>query len=170
MNGPTTNKRSIETNVLVDDGNVIVLGGLLSDEYSGSTEKLPLLGDVPVIGNLFKNEVRSRRKNNLMVFLRPIVIRDQISGDAVTADRYDSMRALQQVTQPTTGNPLLRGVNDAVVLPPLPDLRQADPSRRIEGTRLIPPPLPPVSIPLQSGPLRGALPPTADPASSRELP
>ncbi|MET0210064.1 MAG: type II secretion system secretin GspD [Burkholderiaceae bacterium] len=170
VNGPTTNKRSIETNVLVDDGNVIVLGGLLSDEYSGSTEKLPLLGDVPVIGNLFKNEVRSRRKNNLMVFLRPIVIRDQISGDAVTADRYDSMRALQQVTQPTTGNPLLRGVNDAVVLPPLPDLRQADPSRRIEGTRLIPPPLPPVSIPLQSGPLRGALPPTADPASSRELP
>jgi len=170
VNGPTTNKRSIETNVLVDDGNIIVLGGLLSDEYSGSNEKIPLLGDVPVVGNLFKNEVRNRRKNNLMVFLRPVVIRDAISGDAVTADRYDSMRALQQNSQPTTDNPMLNGVRDSVILPPLPAIQQADPSRRVEGTRLIPPPLPPYNAPLQSGPMKGALPPTADPQSSRELP
>jgi len=170
VNGPTTNKRSIETNVLVDDGNIIVLGGLLSDEYSGTNEKIPLLGDVPVVGNLFKNEVRNRRKNNLMVFLRPVVIRDAISGDAVTADRYDSMRALQQSSQPTTDNPMLNGVRDSVILPPLPQIQQADPSRRIEGTRLIPPPLPPGNTPLQMGPMKGALPPTADPQSARELP
>ncbi len=78
VNGPTTSKRSIESNVLVDDGNIIVLGGLLSDEYSTSEEKVPGLGDVPVLGNLFKSEVRSRRKTNLMVFLRPTIVRDQL--------------------------------------------------------------------------------------------
>ncbi len=170
INGPTTTKRSIESNVLVDDGNVIVLGGLLSDEYSNSTEKVPGLGDVPVLGNLFKSEVRSRKKTNLMVFLRPTVVRDQLSGDAITADRYDSLRALQQSVQPSTDNPMLNGVRESVVLPPLTDIRQGDPSRRIEGTRLIPPPMPPQAFPLPPGPLKGALPPTADPSSQRELP
>ncbi|OUL98636.1 type II secretion system secretin GspD [Variovorax sp. JS1663] len=171
VNGPTTTKRSIESNVLVDDGNIIVLGGLLSDEYSNSTEKVPGLGDVPVLGNLFKSEVRSRRKTNLMVFLRPTVVRDQLSGDAITADRYDALRALQQNTQqPSTDNPMLNAVRDSVILPPLPEVRQGDPSRRIEGTRLIPPPMPPQHVPLPAGPLKGALPPTADPSSGRELP
>ncbi|GAA4329562.1 type II secretion system secretin GspD [Variovorax defluvii] len=170
INGPTTTKRSIESNVLVDDGNVIVLGGLLADEYSNSTEKVPGLGDVPVLGNLFKSEVRSRKKTNLMVFLRPTVVRDQLSGDAITADRYDALRALQQTTQPATDNPMLNAVRDSVILPPLPEVKQGDPSRRIEGTRLIPPPMPPQHMPLPAGPLRGALPPTADPATGRELP
>ena len=169
-NGPTTSKRSIESNVLVDDGNIIVLGGLLSDEYSSNNEKIPLLGDVPVFGNLFRNEVRSRRKTNLMVFLRPVVIRDALSGDAITADRYDALRALQQNVQPRQDNPMLRGVTESAILPPLPEIKQGDPSRRIEGTRLIPPPLPPSHAPLSSGPLKGALPPTADPQSARELP
>ncbi|KWT97351.1 General secretion pathway protein D [Variovorax sp. WDL1] len=171
INGPTTTKRSIESNVLVDDGNIIVLGGLLSDEYSNSQEKVPGLGDVPVLGNLFKSEVRSRRKTNLMVFLRPTVVRDQLSGDAITADRYDALRALQQTQQPSTDNPMLNAVRDSVILPPLPAVRQGDPSRRIEGTQLIPPPLPPQHAPLPpGGPLRGALPPTADPSTARELP
>ncbi|MDR6539161.1 type II secretion system secretin GspD [Variovorax soli] len=171
VNGPTTTKRSIESNVLVDDGNIIVLGGLLSDEYSNSQEKVPGLGDVPVLGNLFKSEVRSRRKTNLMVFLRPSVVRDQLSSDALTADRYDALRALQQTTQqPSTDNPMLNAVRDSAILPPLQDIKQGDPSRRIEGTQLIPPPLPPQHVPLPGGPLRGALPPTADPSTSRELP
>ena len=171
LNGPTTTKRSIESNVLVDDGNIIVLGGLLSDEYSNSQEKVPGLGDVPVLGNLFKSEVRSRKKTNLMVFLRPTVVRDQLSGDAITADRYDALRALQQTTQqPSTDNPMLNAVRDSVILPPLTDVKQGDPSRRIEGTQLIPPPMPPQHVPLPPGPLKGALPPTADPASGRELP
>jgi general secretion pathway protein D len=169
-NGPTTSKRSIESNVLVDDGNIIVLGGLLSDEYSTSEEKVPGLGDVPVLGNLFKSEVRSRRKTNLMVFLRPTIVRDQLSGDTITADRYDALRAMQQGAQPSTDNPMLNAVRDAPVLPPLPETMRGDPSRRIEGTRLIPPPLPPQHAPLPPGPLKGALPPTADPSSTRELP
>lgn len=171
VNGPTTTKRSIESNVLVDDGNIIVLGGLLSDEYSNSQEKVPGLGDVPVLGNLFKSEVRSRRKTNLMVFLRPSVVRDQLSSDALTADRYDALRALQQTTQqPSTDNPMLNAVRDSAILPPLPAVRQGDPSRRIEGTQLIPPPLPPQHVPLPPGALKGAPPPTADPSTARELP
>ena len=173
-NGPTTSKRSIESNVLVDDGSIIVIGGLLQDEYSRSTEKVPGLGDVPIFGNLFKSEVRSRKKTNLMVFLRPVVVRDNSGSETLAYDRYDSMRAMQQSTQPDS-NVMLRGVSEAAVLPPLPPLLpfpppRTDSDRRIEGTRLIPPPLPLVSPVTSPVPLRGALPPTADPVSSRELP
>ncbi|VWX58137.1 General secretion pathway protein D [Burkholderiales bacterium 8X] len=166
VNGPTTNKRSIESNVLVDDGNIIVLGGLLQDEYANSTEKVPLAGDIPVLGNLFRSETRSRRKTNLMVFLRPVVIRDAGTSDQLAYDRYDSIRSLQQSAQPDR-NLLLRGVEESAVLPPLPP-RSAD--RRIEGTRLVPPPLVPADIRMNSGPLKGAPTPTADPATARELP
>lgn len=73
--GLITNKRSIQTNVLVEDGGIVILGGLLQDEFSGNKEQVPVLGDIPLIGNLFKTESRSR-KTNLMVFLRPVVVRD----------------------------------------------------------------------------------------------
>ena len=166
INGPTTNKRSIESNVLVDDGNIIVLGGLLQDEYSNSVEKVPLAGDIPILGNLFKSETRSRRKTNLMVFLRPVVVRDTGTSDQLAYDRYDSIRSLQQSAQPSE-NLMLRGVSESAVLPPLPP---ANKDRRIEGTRLVPPPLMPADVKLGTSPLRGALPPTTDPATRRELP
>ena len=122
-NGPTTNKRSIESNVLVADGSIVVLGGLLQDEYSGNQEKVPGLGDLPVLGNLFKSETRSRKKTNLMVFLRPVVVRDAIATDALSLDRYELMRNSQQQSQPetSTGVP----VNASVVLPPAPALTPA---------------------------------------------
>ncbi len=166
-NGPTTNKRSIESNVLVEDGSIVMLGGLLQDDYTGGTEKVPLLGDVPILGNLFKSEVRSRKKTNLMVFLRPVVMRDGQSASAFAVDRYDAIRTMQQTTQPEHSY-VLRGVTESAVLPPLVTDDGGD--RRIEGTRLIPPPLAPASSQLGSSPLRGALPPTADPTSRRELP
>jgi general secretion pathway protein D len=173
LNGPTTNKRSIESNVLVEDGSVVLLGGLLQDDYSSSTEKIPLAGDIPILGNLFKSETRSRNKSNLMVFIRPVVMRDGATTDAFSADRYDMMRQLQQATQPQSTLPL-NSVRDSAVLPPLPEPTPTPgvPSdRRIEGTRLVPPPLMPSSnYRLGNGPLKGALPPTADPASARELP
>lgn len=99
-NGPTTNKRTIESNVLVDDGSVVVLGGLLQDEYAGSTEKVPGLGDIPFLGALFRSETRSRKKTNLMVFLRPVVIRDASASDRLSNDRYEQMRAIQAQSQP----------------------------------------------------------------------
>jgi len=114
-NGPTTNKRTIESNVLVDDGSVVVLGGLLEDRYGGNQEKIPGVGDVPVLGNLFKSEARRRTKSNLMVFLRPVVIRDTSASDAVSIDRYDLMRTKQQNTQPA--NSVIVPVNQAPIMP-----------------------------------------------------
>lgn len=115
--GPTTNKRSIESSVLVDDGNIVVLGGLLSDEYGGNEDKVPLLGDLPVLGNLFKSERRNRKKTNLMVFLRPVVIRDIRQSDSLAQDRYELMRAAQIQQQPKPSNVL--DINEAPALPEL---------------------------------------------------
>ncbi len=116
-NGPTTNKRSIDTNVLVADGSIVVLGGLLSDEYSGNQEKVPGLGDIPIFGNLFKAESRSRKKTNLMVFLRPVVVRDASASDSLSVDRYDLMRSTQQASQPEPS--VMVPVNEAPVMPEL---------------------------------------------------
>ena len=116
-NGPTTNKRSIDTNVLVADGSIVVLGGLLSDEYSGNQEKVPGLGDIPIFGNLFKAESRSRKKTNLMVFLRPVVVRDASASDSLSVDRYDLMRSTQQAAQPEPS--VMVPVNEAPVMPEL---------------------------------------------------
>ena len=118
-NGPTTSKRSFESNVVVDDGSIIVIGGLLEDSYSQGEDKVPVMGDIPVLGNLFKSESRSRRKTNLMVFLRPIVVRDNATSDALMVDRYEAIRALQQVTQPPA-SAVMNSVSGAPVLPPLP--------------------------------------------------
>jgi general secretion pathway protein D len=116
--GLITNKRSIESNVLVDDGSIIVLGGLLSDEYSGGSSQVPLFGDIPVLGWLFKSESRSRTKKNLMVFLRPVVVRDAAASDALSNNRYQQMMGLQQNAQPGF-NPII-GSGSAPVLPPAP--------------------------------------------------
>ncbi|MBK5205237.1 MAG: type II secretion system secretin GspD [Polaromonas sp.] len=114
--GLITNKRSIESTVLVDDGAIVVLGGLLQDEYAGNQDKIPGVGDVPFFGNLFKHENRSRKKTNLMVFLRPVVVRDAQVSDALSLDRYDLMRAAQKDAQPIPSN--LVPINDAPVMPP----------------------------------------------------
>ena len=173
-NGPTTNKRSLESSVLVEDGGLVMLGGLLSDNYGNKIEKVPLAGDIPVVGNLFKNETRSREKNNLMMFLRPVVMRDAASTEAFAFDRYDQIRALQVQAQPDTGNPMLNKVDAAPILPDTPLTRAPrapSGSLREEGTQLIPPPIPaPDNRKLPASPLRGALPPTADPATQREMP
>ena len=113
--GLITNKRSIESNVLVGDGNIVVLGGLLSDEYAGNEEKVPGLGDIPFFGNLFKGASRSRKKTNLMVFLRPVVLRDEASSNAFSLDRYEQMRAGQQQAQPEPSASV--PINEAPVLP-----------------------------------------------------
>jgi general secretion pathway protein D len=117
-NGPTTNKRTIESNVLVEDGAVVVLGGLLQDEYSGNQEKVPGLGDLSFFGNLFKSETRARKKTNLMVFLRPVVVRDAAATERLSLDRYDVMRSGLKEAQPVPSAVL--PINDAVQLPALP--------------------------------------------------
>jgi general secretion pathway protein D len=98
--GPITNKRSLESNVLVDDGQIVVLGGLLQDSLSNGEDKVPLLGDIPMVGNLFRYETRKRSKTNLMVFLRPTVIRDAGAVRGLTNDRYDYVIGEQKKTAP----------------------------------------------------------------------
>ena len=98
--GLITNKRSIESNVLVEDGNIVVLGGLLQDEFSSNADRVPGLSDIPILGHLFRSEGRKRNKSNLMVFLRPLVVRDATTTQSLSVDRYDLMRTLQQGTQP----------------------------------------------------------------------
>src|SRR5690606_13700659 len=106
----------IESTVLVNDGAIVVLGGLLQDEYAQNQDKVPGLGDVPVFGNLFRSESRSRRKTNLMVFLRPVVLRDERDTANFTLDRYETMRTLQREVQPQPSNVLK--INETPVLGP----------------------------------------------------
>ena len=142
-NGPTTNKRLIETNVVVEDGAIIVLGGLLTDEYSGGQEKVPLLGDIPLFGNLFKGESRSRKKSNLMVFLRPVVVRDASSTETLSQDRYDFMRNAQQLGQPIPN--VMVPINQGPVLPALPESKR-------ESIVPTPVPAPMPAVPAQPAP------------------
>ena len=87
--GVITNKRAVETTVLVDDGQIVVIGGLIQDTVKDGIEKVPVLGDIPVFGALFQYKTRSRTKTNLMVFLRPTVLRDAQRADSITGSRYD---------------------------------------------------------------------------------
>ena len=91
-----TNTRSIKTSVQVDNGAIVVLGGLIGDDARANQDKIPLLGDLPVLGNLFKNSRRSAVKTNLMVFLRPQIVRDRASAVALSQTRYNDIRAKQQ--------------------------------------------------------------------------
>jgi len=127
--GLTTDKSAIETTVVVDDGQIMVLGGLLKDEYGGSLNQVPFLGDLPIIGPLFRTDSRTRTKTNLMVFLRPIVIRSQEDSNALTMDRYDLIRAQQS----TVGQPrqsVVMPINGAPVIPPLPAPEPGSPLSR----------------------------------------
>lgn len=116
--GLITRKRAIDTNVLVDDGQIIVLGGLIEDTWGDGVEKVPGLGDIPLVGNLFKYQTRNRVKNNLMVFLRPIVVRSNEQSVNLAADRYDFIRGRQIDAQPDphlllpSGGPLLPSQQD----------------------------------------------------------
>ena len=112
-------KRAIETNVLVEDGGIIVLGGLLSDDFRDERNQVPGLGNVPFLGGLFRNENRSRNKTNLMVFLRPVVLRNAEDTQSFSTSRYQEMIGLQQQAQPRP-NPLLDSVNGAPVMAPAP--------------------------------------------------
>ena len=116
--GLITDKSSIETTVLVDDGSTLVLGGLMKDEYTDNNSSVPLLADIPLIGHLFRSTTRSHTKSNLMVFLRPTVIRDQLTSDRITLNRYDAIRAMQSTVQPQ-GREWLLPVDGVTPLPSL---------------------------------------------------
>jgi general secretion pathway protein D len=87
-----TNRRSIQTTVLADDGQTIVLGGLISDDRTRSTSKVPVLGDIPVLGNLFKSRVETKNRQTLFVFLKPTILRKTADVSAAAAAKFDRVR------------------------------------------------------------------------------
>jgi general secretion pathway protein D len=115
--GPEFTKRSIQSTVLADNGEIIVLGGLMQDNYQVSNSKVPLLGDIPWIGQLFRSEQKSRNKTNLMVFLRPVIINDRDTAQAITSNRYDYVQGVQGAYK--SDNNLIKDKDDPVV-PPMP--------------------------------------------------
>ena len=115
--GPSTDKRQIESNVVVDDGGILVLGGLIQDRFTENKSKVPLLGDIPGIGALFRSESRTKERTNLMVFIRPKVLRDAASADQLSVDRYEMIRGQQATQQPAPS--VVMPINSAPVLPPL---------------------------------------------------
>jgi general secretion pathway protein D len=119
--GLITSKRSLETNVLVNDGQIIVLGGLIDDNMQDGVEKVPGLGDIPIIGGLFQYKKRSHVKTNLMVFLRPIIIRNNEQNVSLAGDRYDYIRNAEINGQPE--RTIILPNMDAPQLPPLQDGR-----------------------------------------------
>ena len=94
--GIITNRRAIDSNVLVDDGQIVVLGGLIEDSVEGGISKVPLLGDIPGLGRLFRYDNRKRVKTNLLIFLRPVVLRSADQAWDVTANRYDYINQRSQ--------------------------------------------------------------------------
>jgi general secretion pathway protein D len=119
--GIILNKRSLESQVLVDDGQIIVLGGLISDDVQTGKQAVPVLGQIPVLGNLFRYDSRRREKINLMIFLRPVVLRDANQAATLTGDRYDAIRGMQMQIQAPDRVPLpqMRGPQLPEQLPPL---------------------------------------------------
>jgi len=177
--GPTTNKRSIESNVVVEDGQILVLGGLIEDRYIDDTSKVPLLGDIPYIGALFRSQSRSKSRTNLMVFLRPSVMRDAESTNRLSADRYDMIRSFQRDMQPNKN--IFLPVTETPIVPPLNRLENSNTpiaapqtSPGTESGRLIPPPRPsatpdltlpppPIIVPAPTAPMPITAPPAAAP-------
>ncbi len=128
-----TNKRSLETTVVVDDGNTVVLGGLIEDSLSDNTQAVPLLGRIPLLGWLFKSNEKKKTKTNLMVFLRPIIVRGAEDSYGFTRNRYEHIRAIEKSVSKTP-SPLLEGFKPIVPAPaPEKPSKEEIPSDKIFG-------------------------------------
>jgi len=90
-----TNKREIETTVLADNGQILVLGGLISEDIQESVNKVPLLGDIPLLGRLFRSSAKSIQRRNLMIFLRPTILRDSLTTKDLSEEKYNLIKAQQ---------------------------------------------------------------------------
>ena len=134
--GPTLNTRNIKTKVLVENGQILVLGGLIDENLNETAQKVPLLGDVPLLGNLFRYRSTDRLKRNLMVFLHPVILRDPVQSTLYTSYKYSYSRD-QQLAAREKGNDYLLPDVQSPALKPQEDVKR-------QGTILnIPPPTPP---------------------------
>jgi len=140
--GPTTNKRSIKTKVLVENGQVLVLGGLIDENLNENAQKVPLLGDIPLLGNLFRYRGTTKLKRNLMVFLHPIILRDATQGTLYTNDKYSYIRDQQLAAREKTDY-LLPNVQPPVLKPP-PDVKAQGTILNVQPEVRVEPAPPPV--------------------------
>ena len=120
------NKREINTTVTVDDGQIIALGGLIDENERRAIEKVPLLGDIPFLGNLFRSRSRDRTKTNLMVFIRPTIIRNAEGAAKLTGDRYQYVRA-EQARREATADPSIDALVRDYLKAPIPGAPAAPP-------------------------------------------
>lgn len=120
-----TNQRTIDTTVIVEDGDILVLGGLIEDTLRESDQRVPILGSIPILGNLFRSRSTDKVKTNLMVFIRPRILRDSSQAGYETESKYNYIRELQQSERPRFGSevPLLPGA-ERPTLPPFEELQQ----------------------------------------------
>jgi general secretion pathway protein D len=114
----STNKRSIKTTVLIEDGGIIVLGGLMSDTVNETEDRVPVLGAIPLLGNLFKSRSGSRQKKNLLVFIRPKILRDADATESVSETQYNETREGQKALH--KGKIMLLPGEKQPVVPPIP--------------------------------------------------
>ena len=135
-NGPITNTRSMESVIQVDDGGIIALGGLVEDSYASGEEKVPFLGDLPIAGALFRYDTRRRTKTNLVIFLRPVILRDADGYGRITNARYDYVIGQQRKLR--GDDELLRGEPEPPELPPLGTPVPAVPVARVPVTPMEP--------------------------------
>jgi general secretion pathway protein D len=120
------NKREINTTVTVDDGQIIALGGLIDENERRAIEKVPLLGDIPFLGNLFRSRSRDRTKTNLMVFIRPTIIRNAEDAAKLTGNRYQYVRA-EQARREATADPSIDALVRDYLKAPIPGAPAAPP-------------------------------------------
>jgi general secretion pathway protein D len=128
----STNKRSIKTTIMIEDGGVIVLGGLMSDSVTESEDRVPLLGAIPLIGNLFKSRSGSHQKKNLLVFIRPKILRDDVQTESLSETKYNGMR--QEEKGLHKGHVTLLPGESQPLIPPAPIPPQARPTQPSTST------------------------------------
>jgi general secretion pathway protein D len=136
------NKREIETTIIVDDGQIVALGGLLDDNERRTLEKIPLLGDIPLVGKLFQSSSKQRAKTNLMVFIRPTIVRSAAEARRIAEQRYGYARNQQLLARPDREPTLDELVRDYMgAIPPIP------PAPLPTDAVIEPVPIPPSSAP-----------------------
>ena len=134
--GTTLSKRALESTVVVDDTQIIVLGGLIEDRLADGSDKVPLFGDIPIAGALFRYDARRRQKTNLMIFIKPTVLRNGADGREITSERYQYLMGEQERQMP--GNRFFWGDTTQPTLPPqgvLPGTPGADPTPSLLGDK-----------------------------------
>jgi len=131
-----TNKRTIDTTVIAGSGDVIALGGLIDDQVSDSVSRVPLLGSIPILGHLFRNTSKTRRRQNLMVFIRPIIMNEGADIVRYSRDRYDHLREAQILTNKAGKDGLLNNVGGPI----LQDYDEAQAQHQQQSSRPYTPP------------------------------